>query len=333
MIPEFLACRAHQQNGQVTHRLETMSIDDLTPGDVVIRVYYSSVNYKDALAATGRGRIMRRYPLNVGIDATGVVIQSNSADCKIGEEVLVNGCGLGETMDGGLAGVIRVPADCVVPLPQALTMYEAMALGTAGFTAALCVHRMQQNGQNPSQGSVVVTGASGGVGSIAVALLHRLGYSVDALSNRTQWHDYCRNLGATRAVTEEQLGLQDQALGAARFAGVIDSVGGTLLARLIAHVQAWGNVACVGLASDAALHTTVFPMILRGVSLLGISSTHCPIDLRRQLWQRLGSDWKPDLSKIATRIVALNEVSCIFNALLDRKLHGRIVVDCRAAAD
>lgn len=329
----FLACRVFmdhaQDNKQINARLVEMAESELSAGEVLIAVEYSGINYKDALAVTGRGKILRHYPLNAGIDLAGTVLESSSPQVKVGERVLVNGCGLGESQDGGLAQRARVPADWVIPLPAGLTTAEAMMLGTAGFTAALCLHRMQENHQQPEQGPIVVTGATGGVGSVAVALFAAQGFDVVALSGRPEHHDYLRQLGASEVCTLADLKLGERPLEAARFGGVVDNVGGEQLAKLIAHVNLWGNVACVGLAGSEQLPTTVFPLILRGVSLLGVSSANCPMPLRRAIWQKLGTEWRIPFERLYTETVALRHVLPACHELLDRKRFGRTVVDCR----
>ncbi len=327
---EFLACRVHNDNGTVQHQLQTLSLNDLTAGEVVIKVHYSSINYKDALAATGRGKILKKFPLNAGIDLAGEVLSSDDPSFKTGDVVLVNGCGMGEQFDGGLAQIARVNKEFVIPMPKGLTPKEAMALGTAGFTAALALHRMQQNDQSFEKGPIVVTGASGGVGSIAVDIASSQGYEVIALSGREQYHNFLTSLGANKVCSVDELELGKNALEKGRFGGIIDNVGGDLLAQLIAHVNLWGNVASIGLASSHALKTTVFPFILRGVSVLGVSSTNCPMPLRKQIWQRLGDDLKPKhLDKIITDEVALSEISPVFDEILDRKRYGRVVINCQ----
>lgn len=326
----FLACRVFNQSGEVSHQLTEMSVDELSAGDVVIKVHYSSVNYKDALAATGRGKILKQFPLNAGIDLAGEVISSESDEFKQGDKVLVNGCGLGEQFDGGLAQVARVKSEFVIPMPDGLDAKSAMALGTAGFTAALALHRMQQNDQTREKGPIVVTGASGGVGSVAVNILSSQGYEVIAVSGREQYRSFLKQLGANQVVSIDDLKLGSKPLEGGRFGGVIDNVGGELLSQLLAHVNLWGNVASIGLADSAKLSATVFPFILRGVSLLGVSSTNCPMSLRKDIWQRLGSDLKPDaLDSIITDDVALKDVSSVFTDILDRKRYGRVVINCQ----
>lgn len=327
----FLACRVYKIADRVEHQLEQMKINELSQGDVLIRVHYSGVNYKDALAATGRGQILKHFPLNAGIDLAGVVESSSDDRFKQGDQVVVNGCGLGESHDGGLAEVARVPADWVMLVPDGLTMKDCMILGTAGFTAALAIHRMLENNQTPDKGPIVVTGASGGVGSIAVDMLANLGFEVIAISGRRQFDEYLKKLGANKVCSSDELQLGNRPLEKGCFGGVIDNVGGDLLAQLVAHTHLWGNIACIGLADNHELKTTVFPMILRGVSLLGISSTNCPMPLRKSIWKRMGNDLKPkNLDLILSEELPLNNVSSVFNDLLDRKKHGRTIINCQS---
>ncbi len=326
----FLACRIYKENEKVVHKLEQIELDNLCEGEVVIDVHYSGVNYKDALGATGRGAILKQFPLNGGIDLAGVVESSSDPKFKAGDEVVINGCGLGESHDGGLAQKARVPADWVMHLPKGLSLLESMTLGTAGFTAALAIHRMLENNQTKDKGAIVVTGASGGVGSVAVDMLSQLGFEVIALSGRRAFDTYLTQLGASSVCDPETLELGTRPLEKAKFGGVIDNVGGELLSQLIAHTNLWGNIASIGMASSHKLSTTVFPFILRGVSLLGISSTNCPMPLRREVWNKMGAELKPKhLDKILTEVVPLKAVSSVFNDLLDRKKHGRVVIDCR----
>ncbi len=337
----FLACRVFQvpritqipadREGRATvARLEPMDIDALTPGEVVIRAEYSGINFKDALAVTGRGKILKRFPLNAGIDVAGRVESSTDARWKAGDAVLVNGMGLGETNDGGLAAMVRVPADWVMALPRGLTAFEAMVLGTAGFTAALSLHRMEMNGQTPALGPIVVTGATGGVGSAAVSMLAARGYQVTAVSGRPEHEAYLRSLGAHDVITPEALQLGTRPLETARFGGVIDNVGGELLAGLLRHLHPWGNVGAIGMAGGADFPANVFPFILRGVSLLGASSTNCPMSLRTEIWTRLGADLKPPhIAQIATETVTLDGAIEACDRVMARKARGRIVVDCQ----
>jgi putative YhdH/YhfP family quinone oxidoreductase len=307
-----------------------MAPGELSPGEVTLRVEWSGINYKDALAVTGRGRILRRFPLNAGIDAAGVVLESSDARFKAGDRALANGMGLGESHDGGFAQRLRVPADWLVPMPEGLDAREAMALGTAGFTAALAIHRMEQLGQRPGVLPIAVTGATGGVGSIAIAILAKRGYPVLAVSGRPEHAGYLRGLGAGEVRTPAELALGTRPLETARFAGAIDNVGGELLAGLTRHVDLWGQIACIGMAAAPDLQTTVFPLILRGVSLVGISSANCPMPLRTEVWNRLGGELKPPrLEGVVSRVVPLAEVLDAAPALVERQALGRILVDCR----
>ena len=324
----FRACRVFAHGASVEARVTTMEIDELSAGDVVVRVAWSSLNYKDARAVTGRGRpIMRRTPLNAGIDLAGVVESSSDARWAPGANVFANGMGLGEAHDGGFAEYARVPGDWLMPLSGKLTLRTAMAFGTAGYTAALCVHRMEINGQRPELGPIVVTGATGGVGSIAVRLLAARGYEVIAVSGRPEHHDWLRGLGASDVRTIAQLELGDKPLERTRFGGAIDNVGGALLAQLLPHVVEWGNVVSVGLAGGAEFATSVYPFILRGVSLLGASSANSPMSLRREIWGRLGDDlYVGDIERFVTSVIGLDQIVPTAVALLDRQLVGRAVV-------
>ena len=326
-VVSFRACRVFEEAGQVRPRLVEMRLEDLSPGGVVVRVHWSGINYKDALAVTGRGKILKRFPLNAGIDAAGIVESSADARFRPGDAVVVNGMGLGESHDGGFAELARVPGDWVVPLPAGLTLRQSMILGTAGFTAALAIARMELNGQAPDKGEVVVTGATGGVGSAAVSMLAGRGYRVLAVSGRPEHHDYLRRIGAAAVKAPADLELGSRPLEAARFGGVIDNVGGELLAGLVRHVAPWGQVACIGMAASAQLDGTVFPLILRGVSLLGVSSGNCPMPLRREVWTRLGADLRPaHLEEIASSEVPLDRVLETAPLLVERRALGRILV-------
>ena len=325
----FRACRVFDERGRVTPRLVEMGKDELSPGDVVVRVQWSGINFKDALAITGRGKILKRFPLNAGIDAAGVVESSEDARFRSGDPVVINGMGLGESHDGGFAEILRVPGDWVVPLPAGLGLRESMILGTAGFTAALAVVRMELNGQRPEKGPIVVTGATGGVGSVAVSILAARGYRVIACSGRPEHADYLRRLGAAEVAAPAELDLGTRPLEATRYGGVVDNVGGDLLAGLVRHVGLWGQVACIGMASSPDLATSVFPLILRGVSLLGVSSGNCPMPLRHEVWTRLGADLKPpQLGAIESREVPLAAVIETAPLLLERRSLGRILVGC-----
>ena len=324
------ACRVFRESAGVVARMVEIAADDLTPGEVVIRAEWSGINFKDALGVTGRAPIYKKFPINAGIDVAGRVESSADARFKAGDAVLVNGMGLGETFDGGFAQVVRVAADSIVPMPKGLDARHSMILGTAGFTAGLALHRMEVNGQEPGKGPIVVTGATGGVGSAAIALLKRRGYRVVAVSGRPGHEGYLRALGADEVSTPEALALGARPLESTRFGGVIDNVGGPLLSGLIRHVGLWGNVAAIGNAASPSLDATVFPLILRGVSLLGASSANCPMDVRASVWRRLGADLAaPTLEKIVSRTVPLAEVIPACDTLMSRTALGRVLVDCR----
>ncbi|MBK5937426.1 MAG: YhdH/YhfP family quinone oxidoreductase [Halorhodospira halophila] len=326
-MQEFTAWRVPESGREDQGGVVTLGAADLPAGDVLVRVAYSSVNYKDALALTGQGKILRRFPITPGIDAAGVVVESDSDDVKVGAQVLITGCGLGEVHDGGFAEYVRIPADWVVPLPGGLTPRQAMALGTAGFTAALALIRMEAAGQTPALGDVLVTGASGGVGSIAVDLFSNAGYRVVAVSGKKDAASYLHALGAAEVVSPEAIGLSERPLDRARFAGVVDNVGGPLLAGLLPQVEEYGNVASIGLAGGVKLETTVMPWILRGVSMLGVSSANCPRPLRLESWRRLGEDLRPqDPEGFVTREVELDGLRDAAEAMLARQVTGRTLV-------
>lgn len=326
----FKAYRVFKEAQGVVGRLVTLDLSDLSPGNVVIEAHYSSINYKDSLGATGKGAILKKFPLVAGIDVAGVVKSSTDREFPVGAEVLVTGCGLGETIDGGLSEIVRVPAEYVVRKPEGMSLKESMILGTAGFTAALCLHRMLQNNQSRDKGPIVVTGASGGVGSISVALFAQAGFEVIAVSGKEEAFPLLKDLGAKDVLSLSDLALSTKPLSKARFGGAVDNLGGAPLAGLLASTALWGNVASVGLALSSELHSSVFPHILRGVSLLGISSANAPMGLRQQIWQRLADDWKIEqINAILSEVVALTQVESVFERMLSRRTKGRILVDCR----
>jgi NADPH2:quinone reductase len=304
-----------------------LTLDDLAAGEVVVRVLYSDINYKDALAATGAGKILRKYPLVGGIDLAGVVEASSDPRCKPGDAVLVTGCGLSETHDGGYAEYARLKGEWVIPMPPGLDAFKAMTLGTAGFTAALAIHRMEHNGQTPAKGPIVVTGATGGVGSVAIDMLAGRGYEVIAVSSKADSIDYLKSLGAAQVLLRKEIDYGKRPLEAARFGGAIDNVGGEMLTWLTRTVDTWGNIASIGLAGGAELHTTVMPFILRGINLLGINSSATLRDLRLVVWNRIATDLKPrHLEKIAARTIAFEELPQAFAAYLEGTVTGRTVV-------
>ena len=323
----FKAFRIHSEGGKIVARFEELGLDDLAPGEVVIRVTHSGINYKDALAATGAGKILRRYPLVGGIDLAGIVESSNDPRFAPGTAALVTGCGLSETHDGGYAQFARVPGDWVIPMPPGLDAFTAMALGTAGFTAALAIHRMEQNGQEPAGGPIAVTGASGGVGSIAIDMLSARGYRVVALSGKAAAVPYLKELGASEVLLRAGLELGSRPLENVRFGGAIDNLGGETLGWLTRTVDFWGNIASIGLASGAELSTTVMPFILRGVALLGINSSATRRDMRLAVWQRIAGDLRPrHLERIVTRTIAFDELPAAFPDYIAGRVTGRTVV-------
>jgi acrylyl-CoA reductase (NADPH) len=326
-MSRFKAFRIHEEGGRIAARFEDLTLDDLAPGEVVVRVQYSDINYKDALAATGAGRILRRYPLVGGIDLAGTVESSSDSRFRPGDSVLVTGCSLSETHDGGYAQLARMQADWVIPMPPGLDAFRAMSLGTAGFTAALGIHRMEHNGQHPSRGPIAVTGATGGVGSIAVDMLAGRGYEVIAVTGKPASVDYLRSLGAAKVLLRKDIDFGSRPLESPRYAGAVDNVGGDLLTWLTRTVDFWGNIASIGLTGGAKLETTVMPFILRGVNLLGINSSATPRDLRLTVWGRIATDLAPrHLDRIVTRTLPFDELPGAFQSYLDGEVTGRTVV-------
>jgi acrylyl-CoA reductase (NADPH) len=326
LMERFKALRVFEDAGKISSRLVDASIDELSPGDVVIRAAYSTVNYKDALAATGKGKIIRRFPQIGGIDVSGTVASSADDRFKTGDPVLVTGYDLGQAHDGGYAAYVRVPANWIVPIPHSLTLSDAMAIGTAGFTAGLSVVEMERNGLTPSMGPVIVTGATGGVGSIAVQNLAAAGYKVTALTGKEQEADYLRTLGASDVVARGTLQMGTRPLEKSTWAGAVDPVGGDILAWLTRTMMYGGCIASSGLTAGAELHTTVMPFILRGVKLLGIESSMCPMDRRLEVWNRLATDLKPQHLKTMAQEIGLDDLPGAFETLLRGGARGRYVV-------
>ena len=326
----FRAFRIDNVDGEIRAGFADMQIEDLTPGEVVVRVSHSTINYKDALAATGAGRILRQYPLNGGIDFAGTVVSSTDVELGPGTRIVVNGCGLSETRDGGYAEFARVPAEACVPLPDDISNAEAMQIGTAGYTAALAIHRMEQNNQRPENGPVVVTGATGGVGSIAIDMLDGRGYEAVAVTGKAGGADYLESIGARRILLRDEIDLGKRPLEKAEWAGAIDNLGGDILTWLTRTVDYGGNIASIGLAASPALNTTVIPFILRAVCLLGINSVDTPRDLRLAVWSRIASDLKPArLGRIGANEIAFDDLPAAFQAYLDGEITGRTVVSIR----
>ena len=327
MDKTFKAFRIHLQDKSVSAGFEQIGLDDLTEGGVVIRAKYSSINYKDALAATGKGRILRKSPLNGGIDVAGEVVSSDDSAFAPGDEVVITGCGLSEDYDGGYSEYVRARPEWVIPLPEGLSLRDTMALGTAGFTAALAIHRMEHNGLTPGQGEVVVTGATGGVGSIAVNMLADLGYDVVGVSGKPEAGEFLASLGATRTLARGDIDYGRRPLEKALWAGAVDNVGGEMLAWLTRTTNWWGSIASIGLAGGHELNTTVMPFILRGVNLLGVNSVATKREQRLEVWRRLASDLKPSkLDDIAGNTIDFDALPDAFDSYMGGTVTGRTVV-------
>ena len=323
----FRAFRIHNDDAGYRAGIETIPTDALSAGEVLIKTAYSSVNYKDALAGTGKGKILRQYPLNGGIDVAGHVVASTDSAFKEGDAVLCTGSGLSETRDGGYGQYARLDARWTIPLPAGLSLRESMILGTAGFTAALALLRMQDNRQTPALGPIAVTGASGGVGQLAIDIFTRAGYEVHAISGKADHFDFLRSLGATSCVDRHALAFSGKPMDSVRFGGALDNVGGAMLAGLLPLITPYGNVAICGNAGGIAFDSTVMPFIIRGASLLGIASAGTARDIRDEVWQHLASDWKPQhLERIATHEISLDELPEVFAPMLAGNSFGRTLV-------
>lgn len=327
-IPEqFKAFRIHNDAEGYRSGIETIGIDDLSEGDVVIRGEWSGINYKDALAATGKGKILQKYPLTGGIDVAGEVVSSESEQFSPGDKVLVTGCHLSEKRDGGYSQYVRLDSSDVIPIPSGLTTREAMGIGTAGFTAAISLYRMEALGQTPEAGPIVVTGASGGVGSFAIDILTRAGYEVHAITGKVDQFDYLEELGARQCISRHDLHWGQKPLESIRWAGCIDSVGGDTLSGISRVIDLWGNIAVCGMAGGIGLNATNLPLILRGVSLIGISSVNTPYNIRKILWDRLANEWRPRyLETIVNNEVSLDKLGEAFDLLMKGNALGRTVV-------
>lgn len=321
------AYRIFNEDGKVAGRFVDLELKDLDAGEVVIKVAYSSVNFKDALAATGAGKIIRRFPCVGGIDLSGTVVESAHARFKSGDAVIATSYDIGVAHDGGYAEYARIPAAWVVPMPPGLDLYQAMALGTAGFTAGLAVERMEHDGLRPGNGPVIVTGATGGVGSIAIDILAGAGYEIVALTGKDKEAAYLQKLGAKQVMLRASLDFAKiKPLDKATWAGAVDNLGGDVLAWLAGTMQIGGTLASIGLAASHTLNTTVMPFILRGVSLLGIDSVNAPMPVREKVWKRLGADLKPrHLQEIATS-VSFSSLPDVFRKILNKEMRGRTVV-------
>ncbi len=327
-MEKFKAYRIFEENGKGKGkgRLTEMSLDELDAGAVVIKAAYSSVNYKDALAGTGAGKIVRRYPCVGGIDSSGTVVSSADPRFKAGDAVICTSYDLSIAHDGGYAGMLRVPGDWVVPLPQGLTLYDAMAIGTAGYTSALAIHLLEHNGMAPANGKVLVNGATGGCASLAIDMLAQLGYSVTAITGKTAEHDYLKRIGASEVLGREVLSAATRPLEKSVWAAALDSVGGEQLAAITRTMQPHGVIGSFGNAGGIELHTTVLPFILRGVRLIGVDSGYTPMPIRRLVWQRLAADLRPRHLKDIVQTITLDELPEVFDKMLKQQTKGRIVV-------
>lgn len=326
-MQSFRAFRIHKQNNTIRSGFENLKLEELTEGEVVIRSEWSDINYKDALAATGKGKILRKYPLVGGIDVAGKVASSSDSRLQEGDAVAVCGAGLSEVIDGGYSEYVRVPIDAVIELPESLTTYEAMQLGTAGLTAAIAVQRMQDNGQTPENGPILVNGATGGVGSYAIDMFSALGYQVIAYTGKTDQADYLKEIGASEILSRHDIEMGARPLERAQWGGAVDNLGGDTLGWLTRTVKPWGNIASIGLAEGIKLNTSVMPFILRGVSLLGINSVECPRAVRDNAWRRLATDLRPShLDRIAGNVIQFEQLPSVFDAYIEGKITGRTVV-------
>ncbi|WP_144552673.1 acryloyl-CoA reductase [Bacillus sp. X1(2014)] len=328
MNESFKALVVDKSESDFTVNVKEIPLQDLPPGDVLIKVSYSSVNYKDGLASTPDGKIVRSYPFIPGIDLSGVVARSNDSRFKAGDEVIATSYEIGVSHYGGYSEYAQIPADWVVPLPKGLSLKEAMVYGTAGFTAALSIQRLEENGLTPNNGKVLVTGATGGVGSIAVAILAHRGYHVVASTGKHSEHDYLIELGASEILSREDVtGQKIRALDKQHWAAAVDPVGGKTLASILSKITYNGSVAVSGLTGGGDVPATVFPFILRGVNLLGIDSVYCPMETRIALWKRMAADFKPEhLLKVINKEVSLGELPTYLSSILKGEARGRIIV-------
>ncbi|MES9845777.1 MAG: MDR family oxidoreductase [Candidatus Sedimenticola sp. PURPLELP] len=323
----FKALVLDQSEGKTVAEIKQLSTDDLPEGEVLVAVDYSSLNYKDGMAVSGTGKIIRQWPMVPGIDFAGKVLESASDRFTAGDQVILTGWGVGERYWGGYAQQARVKADWLVHTPAGLDSRKAMIIGTAGFTAMLCVMTLQEAGVTPESGPVLVTGAAGGVGSVSVALLSKLGYTVSAVTGRESTHDYLKSLGATEIVTREEMAAPARPLESQRWAGAVDTVGGDILGRVLAEMDYNGAVAACGLAADYKLNTTVMPFILRNVSLRGVDSVSCPLPRREAAWQKLAELLPESTYESISHVVSLEEVEDAAQQIMKGQVQGRVLVD------
>ena len=327
-MDNFKAFMVNKTDDDFSAEVKTIGLDDLPAGDVVIKVAYSSVNFKDGLASIPNGKIVRSYPFVPGIDLAGTVVRSDDSRFKEGDEVIATSYEIGVSHYGGYSEFARIPADWIVPLPEGLNLREAMVFGTAGFTAALSVHRLEENGLAPEKGKVLVTGATGGVGSVAVAMLAKRGYHVVASTGKESEHEYLRKIGAAETISrEEVVGEKLKPLDKQFWAAAVDPVGGKTLAAILSKLEYNGSVAVSGLTGGTDVATTVFPFILRGINLLGIDSVYCPMETRKVIWQRMASDLKPEgILKTIESEVSLEELPGVLSSILKGENRGRTIV-------
>lgn len=328
-MKSFPAFVAKEENNKIVSTIQLIQKEDLPVGDVLIEVHYSGVNYKDALAAKLNSGVVRQYPLTLGIDLSGIIVESAVSEFEVGDPVIVTGYKLGVAHDGGYSQYARVPSEWVIPLPDGLTLKEAMIIGTAGFTAAQSICALETAGLRPKQGPVLVTGSTGGLGSMAIAMLSRLGYSIEAVSRKkAQSADYLQKLGAQTILSLEDIQLaKAKPLAKTRWSAIVDPVGGPQLASLLAQLHYNGAIALSGNAGGTHFETTVLPFILRGVKLIGIDSVECPSDLRKQLWQRLATDMKPNhLEDMVDQQINLANLPLAFSKILAGEMQGRTLV-------
>lgn len=331
MKQTFEALLLEQQDGKPIATIKTLDRDALPEGDVLVKVAYSSLNYKDGLAILGRNKVVRSYPMVPGIDFAGTVLESKAPAYKPGDEVVLTGWGVGERHWGGMAQLARVKSDWLVPAPKGLSLQQAMGIGTAGFTAMLCLLALEERGLTPGEGrEVVVTGASGGVGSMAVALGTAMGHAIVAATGREETHDYLKSLGAKTIIDRAELTAPSGPLGTARWAGAVDTVGGDVLAGVLRTLAYGATAAACGNAGGPELHTTILPFILRAVSLIGIDSLPVPLERRRQVWNRITQILSPDILNKMMHVATLVEMPTLAHQILQGQIQGRVVVDVNA---
>ena len=322
------ALRIFGTGDQFRSELQSIKLEDPKEGEVLVKVEYSSVNYKDALAGTGKGPILRTYPLTGGIDLAGVVSKSQDSRFKEGDSVLITGCSLSETKNGGYSNLQLVKAMDLVHLPRGLTTRQAMIIGTAGFTAALSLYRMEQNGLSTDQGAVLITGATGGVGSLAINIFSQAQYQVSALSRKTNEFEWLKSLGAIQCIEANSYTWGHRPMETHRWSAALDNLGGNVLSGILKETQPWGHVALCGMAAGTQFNSSVMPFIIRGISLLGINSSACPMVIREELWEKLSTSWKPDkLEKIHRHSCTLDTIDSAFNRLIDGNATGRTLVE------